>query len=195
MQCISRHLQPTIVESALCCFCLEPLFSLGSQTACTQCTSSTLPGVIVPGTGSQPSNTASPNRLRFTFQQKNSMSGTDVVSVYATIFANRGTGRKQSWLTLRTFCVLLIRIASKCVGILISRVAGPDRNPRLRILCFAKKYVKSSLIFVSCDVIVLRMKKDNFLICLLDLLSEIKSNFASFKIKRNLVSFKNKEQI
>jgi len=67
LQCISRHLQPTIVESALCCPCLEPLFSLGSQTACTQCTFSTLPGVCVPGTGSQPSYKASPNRLRFTF--------------------------------------------------------------------------------------------------------------------------------
>ena len=70
MQCIPRHLQPTIVESALCCPCLELLFSLSSQTACTQCTFSTLPGVIVPGTGSQPSYTASPNRLRFTLQQK-----------------------------------------------------------------------------------------------------------------------------
>jgi hypothetical protein len=72
MQCISMHPRPTDVESALCCPCLEPQFSLGSQTACTQCTSSTLPGVVVPGTGSQPSNTASTNRLLFTVQQKNS---------------------------------------------------------------------------------------------------------------------------
>ncbi len=60
MQCISRHLLPTVVESALCCPRLEPLFSLGLQTACTQYTSSILPGVVVPGTGSQPSNTVSP---------------------------------------------------------------------------------------------------------------------------------------
>ncbi len=77
MQCISRHPQPTVVESVLCCPCLEPqFFSLGSQTACTQCTSSTLPGVVVPGTGSQTSNTASPNRLWFTVQQKNSIRNT-----------------------------------------------------------------------------------------------------------------------
>ncbi len=55
-QCISRHPQPTVVESALCCPFLEPLFSLRSQTACTQCTSSTLSGVVVLGTGFQPSN-------------------------------------------------------------------------------------------------------------------------------------------
>jgi hypothetical protein len=72
------HPRPTFVESALCCPCLEQQFSLGSQTACTQCTSSTLPSVVVPGTGSQPSNTAtaSPNRHRFTVQQKNSIRGT-----------------------------------------------------------------------------------------------------------------------
>jgi hypothetical protein len=74
MQCISRHL--TLVESALCCSCLEPLFSLGSQTACTQCTFSTLPGVIVPGTGSQPSYTASSEQAPIHFTAENSMSGT-----------------------------------------------------------------------------------------------------------------------
>jgi hypothetical protein len=76
MQCISRHLQLTLVESALCCSCLEPLFSLGSQTACT-CTFSTLPGVIVPGTGSQPSYTASSEQAPIHFTAENSMSGTD----------------------------------------------------------------------------------------------------------------------
>ena len=76
MQCIPRHLQLTIVESALCCPCLEPLFSLGSQTACTQCTFSTLPGVIVPGTGSQPSYTASSEQAPIHFTAENSISGT-----------------------------------------------------------------------------------------------------------------------
>ncbi len=76
MQCISRHLQLTLVESALCCSCLEPLFSLGSQTACTQCTSSTLPGVIVPGTGSQPSYTASSEQAPIHFTAEKSKSGT-----------------------------------------------------------------------------------------------------------------------
>ena len=66
----------------LCCSCNEPQCSLGSQTACTQCTCSTLPGVIVPGTGSYPSNTASPNRLRFTVQQKKQHSGTETVQVF-----------------------------------------------------------------------------------------------------------------
>jgi hypothetical protein len=75
MQCISRHLQLTLVESALCCSRLEPLFSLGSQTACTQCTFSTLPGVIVPGTGSQPSYTASSEQAPIHFTAENSMSG------------------------------------------------------------------------------------------------------------------------
>ena len=76
MQCISRHLQLTLVESALCCSCLEPLFSLGSQTACTPCTFSTLPGVIVPGTGSQPSYTASSEQAPIHFTAENSKSGT-----------------------------------------------------------------------------------------------------------------------
>ncbi len=76
MQCISRHLQLTLVESALRCSCLEPLFSLGSQTACTQCTFSTLPGVIVPGTGSQPSYTASSEQAPIHFTAEKSMSGT-----------------------------------------------------------------------------------------------------------------------
>ena len=76
MQCISRHLQLTLVESALCCPCLELLFSLSSQTACTQCTFSTLPGVIVPGTGSQPSYTASSEQAPIHFTAENSMSGT-----------------------------------------------------------------------------------------------------------------------
>jgi hypothetical protein len=77
MQCISRHLQLTLVESALCRSCLEPLFSLGSQTACTQCTFSTLPGVIVPGTGSQPSYTASSEQAPIHFTAENSKSGTN----------------------------------------------------------------------------------------------------------------------
>jgi hypothetical protein len=69
-------MQPTIVENALCCPCLEPLFSLGSQTACTQCTFSTLPGVIVPGTGSQPAYTASSKQAPIHFGAKNSLRGT-----------------------------------------------------------------------------------------------------------------------
>jgi hypothetical protein len=81
MQCIPRHLQLTIVESALCCPCLEPLFSLGSQTACTQCRFSTLPGVIVPGTGSQPSYTASSEQAPIHFTAENSISGTTVLYV------------------------------------------------------------------------------------------------------------------
>ncbi len=76
MQCIPRHLQLTLIESALCCPCLEPLFSLGSQTACTQCTFSTLPGVLVPGTGSQPSYTASSEQAPIHFTAENSISGT-----------------------------------------------------------------------------------------------------------------------
>jgi hypothetical protein len=84
MQCISRHLQPTIVESALCCPCLEPLFSLGSQTACTQCTSSILPGVIVPGTGSQPSYTASFEQAPIHFAAENSISGTMILYIEHT---------------------------------------------------------------------------------------------------------------
>jgi hypothetical protein len=76
MQCISKHLQLTLVESALCCSCLEPLFSLGSQTACTACTFSTLPGVIVPGTGSQPSHTASSEQAPIHFTAEKSISGT-----------------------------------------------------------------------------------------------------------------------
>ncbi len=81
MQCISRHPRPTVVESALCCPCLEPQFSLGSQTACSQCTSS------VPGTGSRPSNTASPNRLWFTVQQKNSTLGDQSFVCYLSLLA------------------------------------------------------------------------------------------------------------
>ncbi len=60
-----------------------PLLSLswttifsGSQTACTQCTFSTLPGVIVPGTGSQPSYTASSEQAPIHFTAENSISGT-----------------------------------------------------------------------------------------------------------------------
>ena len=79
MQCISRHLQLTLVESALCYSCLEPLFSLGSQTACTHCTFSTLPGVIVPGTGSQPSYTASSDQAPIHFTAENSLRGTIVI--------------------------------------------------------------------------------------------------------------------
>jgi hypothetical protein len=75
MQCISRHLQLTFVESALCCSCLEPLFSLGSQTACTQCTFSTLPGVIVLGTGSQSSYTASSEQAPIHFTEAVDMNG------------------------------------------------------------------------------------------------------------------------
>jgi hypothetical protein len=84
MQCISRHLQLILVESALCCPCLEPLFSLGSQTACTQCTFSTLPGVLVPGTGSQPSYTASSEQAPIHFTAENSISGTakNLVTLY-----------------------------------------------------------------------------------------------------------------
>jgi hypothetical protein len=81
MQCIPRHLQLTIVESALCCPCLEPLFSLGSQTACTQCTFSTLPGVIVQGTGSQPSYTASSEQTPIHFTAENSISGTLMMEI------------------------------------------------------------------------------------------------------------------
>ncbi len=84
MQCISRHLQLTLVESALCCSCLEPLFSLGSQTACTQCTFSTLPGVIVPGTGSQPSYTASSEQAPIHFTAENSMRGTRGMGSFIT---------------------------------------------------------------------------------------------------------------
>ncbi len=91
MLCMSRHLQPTIVESALCCPCLELLFSLGSQTACTQCTSSTLPGVIVPGTGSQPSYTASPNRLRFTLQQKIALAAHLLLMAFLLLLSNYQT--------------------------------------------------------------------------------------------------------
>jgi hypothetical protein len=82
MQCISRHLQLTIVESPLCCPCLEPLFSLGSQTAFTQCTFITLPGVIVPGTCSQPSYTASSEQAPIHFTAENSISGTGMYKVH-----------------------------------------------------------------------------------------------------------------
>jgi hypothetical protein len=82
---MSRHLQLTLVESALCYYCLEPLFSLGSQTAWTQCTFSTLPGVIVPGTGSQPSYTASSEQAPIHFTAENSKSGTVIVRKWATI--------------------------------------------------------------------------------------------------------------
>jgi len=88
MQCISRHLQLTLVESALCCSCLEPLFSLGSQTACTQCTFSTLPGVIVPGTGFQPSYTASSEQAPIHFTAENSMSGTTVNAIQEQFCSN-----------------------------------------------------------------------------------------------------------
>ncbi len=88
MQCISRHLQLTFEESALCCSCLEPLFSLGSQTACTPCTFSTLPGVIVPGTGSQPSYTASSEQAPIHFTAENSKSGTRVLN--NSIMVSRG---------------------------------------------------------------------------------------------------------
>ncbi len=99
MQCIPRHLQHTIVESALCCSCLEPLFSLGSQTACTQCTFSTLPGVIVPGTGSQPSYTASSEQAPIYFTAENSISGTDANISWAQIFHGRKyfMGANISW--------------------------------------------------------------------------------------------------
>jgi hypothetical protein len=70
-------------ESALCCSCLEPLFSLSSQTACTQCTFSTLPGVIVRGTGSQPSYTASSEQAPIHFTAENSMSGTMGIGEYS----------------------------------------------------------------------------------------------------------------
>ncbi len=82
MQCIPRYLQLNIVESALCCPCLEPLFSLGLQTACIQYTFSTLPGVIVPGTGSQPSHTASSEQAPIHFTAENSISGTDVYLMF-----------------------------------------------------------------------------------------------------------------
>ncbi len=100
MQCIPRHLQLTIVESALCCPCLEPLFSLGSQTACTQCTFSTLPGVIVLGTGSQPSYTASSEQAPIHFAAENSISGTEIhiVSQFASSRKTEDCGSTRPFL-------------------------------------------------------------------------------------------------
>ena len=45
-----------------------------------QCTFSTLPGVIVPRTGSQPSYTASSEQAPIHFTAENSKSGTGIVS-------------------------------------------------------------------------------------------------------------------
>jgi hypothetical protein len=92
MQCISRHLQLTLVESALCYLCLEPLFSLGSQTACTQCTFSTLPGVIVSGTGSQPSYTASSEQAPIHFAAENSISRTNNVADLCSVNLDTDSG-------------------------------------------------------------------------------------------------------
>jgi hypothetical protein len=73
IQCIPRHLQLTIVESALCCPCLELLFSLGSQTLRQPVLSAHLVHFLVLLSQEQvPSLHIQhlPNRLRFTLQQK-----------------------------------------------------------------------------------------------------------------------------
>jgi hypothetical protein len=118
---LHRHLQPTIVESALCCPCLEPLFSLGSQTACTHCTFSTLPGVIVPRTGSQPSYTASSEQAPIHFAAENSISGTILMGLdYVFSFLDDdgvfSKSREQHWTHLRMLFTILAVNGLACVS-------------------------------------------------------------------------------
>jgi hypothetical protein len=57
--------------------------------ACTQCTFSTLPGVIVPGTGSQPSYTASSEQAPIHFTEVTVLNPSDLLGKEKTCFLQK----------------------------------------------------------------------------------------------------------
>jgi hypothetical protein len=74
MQCISRHLQLTLVESALCCSCLEPLLYFLWVHRQTVLSAHSVHSLVLLSQEQVPSLHIHiqhlPNRLRFTLQQK-----------------------------------------------------------------------------------------------------------------------------